>query len=231
MPDSTAPPAPPLCVMSVSLRTIIDTDDKSNEIVSASTSVYHEGKLCPFTYSIDIFVRIFVGTDRNILTSFTYNLVRLDDTVENNRKLISKETLIRKPKTSPFPPGFDTAVERSQGRIVKLPSERALLNRLLVRIHNTDPDVIVGHNFVGFDLDVLLHRMKHNKADHWSRIGRLRRTMYGKKSFRQIRNALTRQSPNLILSPLHLIVGPNFRAVQEAWETQQQQKSRSWQED
>ncbi|KAF9302281.1 DNA-directed DNA polymerase alpha catalytic subunit pol1 [Mortierella antarctica] len=148
MPDSTAPPAPPLCVMSVSLRTIIDTDDKSNEIVSASTSVYHE--------------------------------VRLDDTVENNRKLISKETLIRKPKTSPFPPGFDTAVERSQGRIVKLPSERALLNRLLVRIHNTDPDVIVGHNFVGFDLDVLLHRMKHNKADHWSRIGRLRRTIWPK---------------------------------------------------
>ncbi|KAI9235463.1 MAG: DNA polymerase family B-domain-containing protein [Podila humilis] len=148
MPDSTAPPAPPLCVMSVSLRTIIDTDDKSNEVVSAATSVYHE--------------------------------VRLDDTVENNRKLISKEVLIRKPKTSPFPPGFDTVVERSQGKIVKLPSERALLNRLLVRIHNTDPDVIVGHNFVGFDLDVLLHRMKNTKADHWSRIGRLRRTIWPK---------------------------------------------------
>jgi len=121
-----------------------------------------------------------VRSNSNMLSNSTCNLVRLDETVENNRKLISKEVLIRKPKTSPFPPGFDTVVERSQGKIVKLPSERALLNRLLVRIHNTDPDVIVGHNFVGFDLDVLLHRMKNTKADHWSRIGRLRRTMYDK---------------------------------------------------
>lgn len=180
MPDSTAPPAPPLCVMSVSLRTIIDTDDKSNEVVSAATSVYHEGETCSFGFQENFVVASFVESNSNLLSSSAYNLVRLDDTVENNRKLISKEILIRKPKTSPFPPGFDTVVERSQGKIVKLPSERALLNRLLVRIHNTDPDVIVGHNFVGFDLDVLLHRMKNTKADHWSRIGRLRRTMYDK---------------------------------------------------
>lgn len=104
-------------------------------------------------------------------------LVRLDDPVENNRKNVSKQILIRKLPTSPFPPGFDGVVERSKIKMHKLPTERGLLNVLLARIINTDPDVIVGHNFVGFDLDVLLHRMKHNKADHWSRIGRLRRTM------------------------------------------------------
>eukprot|EP00959_Pyramimonas_sp_CCMP1952_P345465 7234501-Pyramimonas_sp.AAC.1 len=33
----------------------------------------------------------------------------------------------------------------------------------------------VGHNIGGFDLDVLLHRLKECKVPHWSRVGRLRR--------------------------------------------------------
>ena len=39
-----------------------------------------------------------------------------------------------------------------------------------------DPDVIVGHNITGFDLDVLLHRLQFHRTPNWSRIGRLRRT-------------------------------------------------------
>ena len=38
-----------------------------------------------------------------------------------------------------------------------------------------DADVLVGHNIGGFDLDVLLHRLKACKVAHWSRVGRLRR--------------------------------------------------------
>lgn len=38
-----------------------------------------------------------------------------------------------------------------------------------------DPDIIVGHNFAGFDLDVLLHRMKALNIQHWHRLGRLKR--------------------------------------------------------
>ncbi|KAF9908957.1 DNA-directed DNA polymerase alpha catalytic subunit pol1 [Linnemannia zychae] len=148
MKDTTDLPPPPLVVMSLSLRTVINPKDKANEIVSVSTSVYHE--------------------------------VRLDDPVESSRKNVSKQTYIRPLATSPFPPGFDRVVERSKVKIHKQPSERVLLNLLLANIFRTDPDVIVGHNFVGFDLDVLLHRMKHTKADHWSRIGRLRRTIWPK---------------------------------------------------
>jgi DNA polymerase alpha subunit A len=44
------------------------------------------------------------------------------------------------------------------------------------KLNLDDPDVIVGHNFLGFDLDVLLHRMKAHNVDGWSRLGRLRRT-------------------------------------------------------
>ncbi|KAF9923095.1 DNA polymerase alpha catalytic subunit [Linnemannia zychae] len=141
-------PPPPLVVMSLSLRTVINPKDKANEIVSISTSVYNE--------------------------------VRLDDPVENSRKNVTKQTYIRPLANSPFPPGFDRVLERSKVKILKQPSERTMLNLLLASIFRTDPDVIVGHNFVGFDLDVLLHRMKHTKADHWSRIGRLRRTIWPK---------------------------------------------------
>ncbi|KAF9187397.1 DNA-directed DNA polymerase alpha catalytic subunit pol1 [Haplosporangium sp. Z 767] len=146
--ESPGLPPPPLCVMSLSLRTVINPKDKSNEIVSVSTTVYHE--------------------------------VRLDDPVESNRKNVTKQILVRPLTTSPFPPGFDRVIDRSKVKVMKQTSERTLLNFLLASIFNTDPDVIVGHNFVGFDLDVLLHRMKHTKADHWSRVGRLRRTIWPK---------------------------------------------------
>jgi DNA polymerase elongation subunit (family B) len=32
-----------------------------------------------------------------------------------------------------------------------------------------------GHHFFGFDLDVLLHRMKDHKIADWSKLGRLKR--------------------------------------------------------
>lgn len=39
----------------------------------------------------------------------------------------------------------------------------------------SDPDVIIGHDFLGVTLDVLLTRMKELKVDNWSRISRFRR--------------------------------------------------------
>ena len=45
-------------------------------------------------------------------------------------------------------------------------------------IYKADPDVIVGHDFVGDSLDVLLRRMRDLKADHFSRIGRFRRSRW-----------------------------------------------------
>jgi len=38
-----------------------------------------------------------------------------------------------------------------------------------------DPDVIVGHDIVGYDMDLLLHRIAMSKISHWSKIGRLKR--------------------------------------------------------
>ena len=49
---------------------------------------------------------------------------------------------------------------------------------VIVTIYKADPDAIIGHEFLGVSLDVLLHRMRDLKADHWSRIGRFRRSKW-----------------------------------------------------
>ena len=53
--------------------------------------------------------------------------------------------------------------------------EKALLTVLLAHVERIDPDVIAGHNIAGFDLDVLLHRMRFHKVAAWSKLGRLKR--------------------------------------------------------
>lgn len=65
-------------------------------------------------------------------------------------------------------------------KIEKMETERALLGFLLAKIHKIDPDIVVGHDIYGFDLNVLLHRVNANKIPHWSRLGRLRRTQMPK---------------------------------------------------
>ena len=47
-----------------------------------------------------------------------------------------------------------------------------------VTLHKADPDVIVGHEFLGVSLDVLLHRLREFKTEHWSRIGRFRQSKW-----------------------------------------------------
>jgi len=47
---------------------------------------------------------------------------------------------------------------------------------LILCLHlQVDPDIIVGHDVVGYDMDVLLHRIAASKISHWSKVGRLKR--------------------------------------------------------
>ncbi|KAI9025578.1 hypothetical protein DFJ74DRAFT_618536 [Hyaloraphidium curvatum] len=89
-------------------------------------------------------------------------------------------TVVRKLDAMPMPMGFAELAGQQSQKIEVCGSERALLNYLIAQIYRHDPDVIVGHNFIGFDLDVLLHRMKAHKVENWSRIGRLRRSQWPK---------------------------------------------------
>ncbi|XP_041358143.1 DNA polymerase alpha catalytic subunit-like [Gigantopelta aegis] len=86
---------------------------------------------------------------------------------------------ITKPNDCIFP--FDLR-ERVQQESHKMKTEissteRGLLGFLLAKIHKVDPDLLLGHDIYGFDLDVLLHRINANKIPHWSKIGRLKRSV------------------------------------------------------
>ncbi|KAJ8309966.1 hypothetical protein KUTeg_011831 [Tegillarca granosa] len=85
------------------------------------------------------------------------------------------------PKT-PFQQHFSDIEMGQSMKVEILPTERALLGFLLAKIHKVDPDIIVGHDIYGFDLDILLHRINANKIPHWSKIGRLKRSRMPKLS-------------------------------------------------
>lgn len=123
-------------------------------------------------------------------------VVQIDDPTPPEQLPCSVHTFVR--PLDRFPPNFEMhAKANDKGRISPVKNERMLLNSLLgnknylsscvpssfhvvssVTIHKADPDVIIGHEFLGVSLDVLLHRIKELKAEHWSRIGRFRRSKW-----------------------------------------------------
>lgn len=140
--DPTGPKeAPPLTMMSIALRTIVNHRENKTEILLATTR--------------------------------TWEGVNIEDPTPPDRQPSSLNTIVR--PIEKFPPDLEqrARTERSPFQTVK--AERALLNSLLATIQRHDPDVIVGHNFLGSSFEALLYRLKELKADQWSRIGRFRR--------------------------------------------------------
>ncbi|XP_028655248.1 DNA polymerase alpha catalytic subunit isoform X1 [Erpetoichthys calabaricus] len=88
--------------------------------------------------------------------------------------------VISKPNDCIFPYDFKDAVAKKNAKIEIAATERTLLGLLLAKIHKIDPDVIVGHDIYGFDLEVILQRISACKVPHWSKIGRLRRSIMPK---------------------------------------------------
>ena len=77
---------------------------------------------------------------------------------------------------------FDAAVQAKMPQLQRMPNERALLSKLVTQIGNWDPDVLVGHNAWGFDIQVLLSRCVEHKVKMWSKFGRHRRMELPNKS-------------------------------------------------
>eukprot|EP00889_Picochlorum_renovo_P005130 jgi/Picre1/32160/NNA_007506.t1 len=149
-------PAPPLCVASLSLKTLINPNTAANEVVSAS--VVYMPK------------------------------VTTDGPQAVSKKEIRHFSVIRKLDGVGYPSGFEAMArkanesdlgKRNGGMIVALqPNERALLTMIVMKLKDLDVDAFVGHNFSGYDLDVLLHRMKELKVPHWASLGRLKRSKF-----------------------------------------------------
>uniref|UniRef100_A0A8C1FH16 Polymerase (DNA directed), alpha 1 n=1 Tax=Cyprinus carpio carpio TaxID=630221 RepID=A0A8C1FH16_CYPCA len=83
--------------------------------------------------------------------------------------------VVSKPNDCIFPYDFKDAVRKKNGIVEIAGTERTLLGFFLAKMHKIDPDVLVGHDIFGFDLEVLLQRISVCKVPHWSKIGRLRR--------------------------------------------------------
>lgn len=105
--------------------------------------------------------------------------MNIDGETKTSNLHVTHNTVIRQLEEIPYPIGFQDAVKKDSGHKVEvLNTERALLSFLLNKLQQADPDVLVGHNFIGFDLDVLLHRLKEHKISGWSKLGRLRRSKW-----------------------------------------------------
>ena len=100
----------------------------------------------------------------------------MDKQTEFTGNNLSFFSAVRKPDGVNFFTNFDQIAKKNNKVITTCPTERALLEFLLAKIKQLDPDVLVGHNFLGYGLDVLLHRMEALKSRDWSVLGRLKRS-------------------------------------------------------
>lgn len=152
---------PPLVVAAINLKTIINDKHNVNEIASVSVVCCHKTKI-------------------------DYPMPKSE---WNKPGMLGHFSILRKLDGGIFPMGFTKEVAnrntKAGSNILNYESsERALLNRLMIKLHQLDPDVLVGHNISGFDLDVLLHRAQACKvpSNMWCKTGRLKRSVMPKLS-------------------------------------------------
>ncbi|KAG8748383.1 DNA-directed DNA polymerase alpha catalytic subunit pol1 [Ceratobasidium sp. 414] len=139
--SESAMPMPPLTIVSLSTRTVVNHKENKREVVCASLR--------------------------------TWENTVIDDATPPEKQPSSSHTVVR--PLGRFPTGFEAKVKSEKSKVMTMANEKMLLNNLLATLHKYDPDVIVGHEFLGFTLDVLLQRLRELKIDHWSRLGRFRR--------------------------------------------------------
>ncbi|XP_004872292.1 DNA polymerase alpha catalytic subunit isoform X2 [Heterocephalus glaber] len=84
--------------------------------------------------------------------------------------------VVSKPKDYIFPCAFKEVIKKKKVKVEVAETERTLLGFFLAKVHKLDPDIIVGHNIYGFELEVLLQRINVCKVPYWSKIGRLKRS-------------------------------------------------------
>ncbi|KAF8316797.1 DNA polymerase alpha catalytic subunit [Clavulina sp. PMI_390] len=142
--DDKAPrDIPPLNIMSLAIRSVVNHDLNQREIVTASLRVWEN-------YNIE------KSTPVEQLPSSSHTFVR---------------------PLGKYPSGFEAkARAQKTSKIVPAPNERALLGQMLALLIKYDPDFIIGHDFIGSQLDALLQRLKELKIEHWSRISRMRKS-------------------------------------------------------
>lgn len=147
--DANLPISPPLTIMALNIKTIINPKTHQNEIAVLCGLVhtaFYLDKPAPKTS----FQSLFCGIARPSDEVWPFDFAKV---------LASHNQNSRNP------------------RIEKQDTERALLGFLYAKIGKFDPDIIIGHDISGFDIEILLHRAVANKIPQWARIGRLKRSI------------------------------------------------------
>ncbi|KAI1278482.1 DNA polymerase alpha catalytic subunit [Halotydeus destructor] len=149
-------PAPPLTLMSISMQTVANPQNRQSEIVAISCLIDRE-----------------------------FNIEKGSSNQKLSGKSIKFDThfcALTKPSPATgiiFPYDLNVAKAPTQYTKTKLEiksSERELLNFFMAKFGQIDPDIIVGHDIQAFDFEVLLSRMVSYKVAGWSKLGRLRRS-------------------------------------------------------
>lgn len=141
--DNDAPPIPPMTLMSLSLRTIMNKSVNKQEVVAISARVYPN-------------VMHDTTTPAEQLESIVFTLTR-PPTAKEAPYLVEREAErhSKGPKT-----------------VWDLRTEDAVLAEFLNRMQKYDPDVIIGHSLENTHFNVLAHRIYDKKIQGWSRLGR-----------------------------------------------------------
>lgn len=153
-------PAPPLTTVTLKLKTVVNPKSNKSEIISAS-AICHQN-------------------------------INVDSSTAESRENMSQISLIRPLGLNVsstcgglphFPRDLETEAKASLPGLMRMGNERALLSRLMTQIGLWDPDVLVGHNAWGYDMEVLLTRCTENKVMDWTKIGRRRHVTAPKGNF------------------------------------------------
>ena len=137
-PQIHLPATPPLTILTLLTRTMLNTKTQEHEIVSVcglvSTKFYLEKATMPTTIK-----------NPQIAAPPLYE---------------SYFCALTKPSNAVFPYDLQTLIKNYQQKfkIELCGSERALLAYLLCKIHALDVDILVGHDLFGFNFDILLNR-------------------------------------------------------------------------
>jgi DNA polymerase Pol2 len=143
-------PPPPIVTVTIKLKSVVNPKTHKSEVVSVS-AICHKN------------VQLDTASDESTNNMTQLSLIRPLGSAANEMSLHE------------FPRDLGEHILRFMPQLQKMANERALLSRLLVQLGAWDPDVLVGHNAWGYDIQVLLGRCVDLKISMWSKIGRRRK--------------------------------------------------------
>lgn len=146
---ANVPPPPPLVALSLCMKAVVNPNNQKHEIALVSAMLHSGVNIEGVTHQEDRGLSAFAAvTKAGADHSVPYDFKRVIQRMQSQGKPMKVEVAM---------------------------SERSMLSFLLAKIQTIDPDVIVGHNLYGFELDLLMQRIHELKIPHWSRLGRLKR--------------------------------------------------------